>query len=111
MKSDHHTSSWLFESPLAPFVDAFMLHLFDCRYASNTIDNYLAGLTHFAHWLTESHIDVKTIDERLIQLFWMSICQAVAASNRHSLMLKICMRHWDIYWHSYETMPSSPIPR
>ncbi|OAI26199.1 site-specific integrase [Methylomonas koyamae] len=69
MKSDHHTSSWLFESPLAPFVDAFMLHLFDCRYASNTIDNYLAGLTHFAHWLTESHIDVKTIDERLIQLF------------------------------------------
>jgi site-specific recombinase XerD len=46
-----------------------MLHLFDCRYASNTIDNYLAGLTHFAHWLTESHIDVKSIDERLIQRF------------------------------------------
>lgn len=69
MKSNHHTSSWLFESPLAPFVDAFMLHLFDCRYASNTIDNYLAGLTHFAHWLTKSHIDVKTIDEGLIQRF------------------------------------------
>jgi hypothetical protein len=50
MKSDHHTSSWLFESQLAPFVDAFKLHLFDCRYASNTIDNYLSGLTHFAHW-------------------------------------------------------------
>jgi site-specific recombinase XerD len=46
-----------------------MLHLFDCRYASNTIDNYLAGLTHFAHWLTESHVDVKSIDERLIQRF------------------------------------------
>lgn len=69
MKSDHHTNSWLFESPLAPFVDAFMLHLFDCRYASNTIDNYLAGLTHFAHWLTKSYIDVKTIDEGLIQRF------------------------------------------
>lgn len=63
MNADHHTSSWLFESQLAPFVDAFMLHLFDCRYASNTIDNYLAGLTHFAHWLTQSHIDVKNIDE------------------------------------------------
>lgn len=69
MKSDNHTSSWLFESQLAPFVDAFMLHLFDCRYASNTIDNYLAGLTHFAHWLTQSHIDVKNIDEKLIQRF------------------------------------------
>jgi hypothetical protein len=35
--------------------------------------NYLAGLTHFAHWLTESHIEVKTevktIDEGLIQHF------------------------------------------
>ncbi|MFA5172717.1 MAG: site-specific integrase [Sulfuriferula sp.] len=69
MNSDHHTSSWLFESPLAPFVDAFMLHLFDCRYASNTIDNYLAGLTHFAHWLTQSNIDVKHINEKLIQRF------------------------------------------
>lgn len=69
MKSDYHTSNWLFNSQLAPFVDAFMLHLFDCRYASNTIDNYLAGLTHFAHWLTESHIDVSSIDEGLIQHF------------------------------------------
>lgn len=69
MYSDHHTSGWLLESQLAPFVDAFMLHLFDCRYAFNTINNYLAGLTHFAHWLTESHIDVKTIDEGLIQRF------------------------------------------
>ena len=69
MKSDHHTNSWLFESQLAPFVDAFMLHLFDCRYASSTIDNYLAGLTHFAHWLTQSNIDVKHIDEKLIQRF------------------------------------------
>lgn len=69
MYVDHHTASWLLDSSLAPHVDAFMLHLFDCRYASNTIDNYLAGLTHFAHWLTESHIDVKSIDERLIQRF------------------------------------------
>jgi len=69
MNSDHHTSRWLFESQLAPFVDAFMLHLFDCGYASNTINNYLAGLTHFAHWLTLDNIDVKSIDEKLIQQF------------------------------------------
>jgi len=69
MYADHHTTSWLLDSPLAPHVDAFMLHLFDCRYASNTIDNYLAGLTHFAHWLTQSHIEVKSIDEKLIQHF------------------------------------------
>jgi len=54
---------------LAPYVDAFMLHLFDCRYASNTINNYLAGLSHFAHWTTLCNIDVKSIDEKLIQQF------------------------------------------
>jgi len=65
----HHTTSWLLESVLAPYVDAFMLHLFDCRYASNTINNYLAGLSHFAHWTTLYNIDVKSIDEKLIQQF------------------------------------------
>lgn len=104
MKSDHHTSSWLFESQLAPFVDAFMLHLFDCRYASNTIDNYLAGLTHFAHWLTESPIDVKTIDERLIQHFLDDhlpncCCEQPAFSNAKDLhaalghLLRILLTH------------------
>jgi integrase/recombinase XerC len=69
MNSDHHTSNWLFESQLAPFVDAFMLHMFDCRYASNTINNYLAGLAHFAHWITLGNIDVKSINEKLIHQF------------------------------------------
>ena len=69
MYADHHTTSWLINSPLVPHVDAFMLHLFDCRYASNTIDNYLAGLTHFAHWIVLINIDIKSIDEKLIQRF------------------------------------------
>jgi integrase/recombinase XerC len=90
MYVDHHTASWLLDSPLAPHVDAFMLHLFDCRYASNTIDNYLAGLTHFAHWLTESQLDVKTIDEGLIQRFLdehlpSCCCEQPAFSDAKSL--------------------------
>ena len=32
----HHTSTWLLESQLAPFVDAFMLHFIECRYESHT---------------------------------------------------------------------------
>ena len=90
MNSYHHTSSWLFESQLAPFVDAFMLHLFDCRYASNTIANYLAGLTHFAHWLTQNNIDVKNIDEKLIQRFLdghlpICCCEKPAFTNAKDL--------------------------
>jgi site-specific recombinase XerD len=41
-----------------------MLHLLDCHYASNTIDNYQAGLTRLAHWTTQCNIDVKNIDEK-----------------------------------------------
>jgi len=67
--ANDHTLTWLLDSQLAPHVDAFMLHLFDCRYASNTINNYLAGLTHFAHWISQCNIDVKSIDETLIQQF------------------------------------------
>ncbi len=44
MNTSQHTAIWLLDSELAPHVDAFMRHLFDCRYASNTINNYLAGL-------------------------------------------------------------------
>ena len=69
MNTSQHTAIWLLDSELAPHVDAFMLHLFDCRYASNTINNYLAGLTHFAHWISQCNIDIKSIDETLIQQF------------------------------------------
>lgn len=69
MKTARQTTRWLYESQLAPFVDAFMLHLLDCRYASNTINNYHAGLAHFAHWATVCNIELKSIDEKLIQQF------------------------------------------
>ncbi len=64
-----HTSLWLFESQLSCHVDALMLHFLDCRYASHTIDNYLAGLTHFAHWISQCKIDIKSIDQTLIERF------------------------------------------
>jgi integrase/recombinase XerC len=64
-----HKLLWLLESQLAPHVDALMLHFLDCRYASNTINNYLAGLTHFARWISLCNIDVKGIDEKLIERF------------------------------------------
>lgn len=67
--ANRHILPWLLESQLAPHVDALMLHLLDCRYASNTVDNYLAGLTHFARWISQCNIDVKSIDEALIKKF------------------------------------------
>ena len=96
MNSNQHTTSWLFESQLTPFVDAFMLHLFDCRYASNTIDNYLAGLTHFAHWCTQCNIDVKTIDEKLIQRFLddhLPNCRCEKSASHNAKDLRAALGH------------------
>jgi integrase/recombinase XerC len=67
--SQHHASTWLNDSQLTPYVDAFTQHLFNCRYASNTISNYLAGLAHFAHWTNLCNVDVECIDEKLIYQF------------------------------------------
>jgi hypothetical protein len=50
--SHHHTTDWLLESQLAPYVDAFTQYLVECRYASHTTNAYLACIAHFAHWST-----------------------------------------------------------
>lgn len=67
-----HTLPWLLESQLSPHVDALMLHFLDCRYASSTINNYLAGLAHFACWINQCNIDVKSIDETLTSIYKQS---------------------------------------
>jgi hypothetical protein len=43
MNPHHHSTLWLLESQLAPYVDAYTQHLIECRYASHTTDYYLAS--------------------------------------------------------------------
>jgi len=69
MNPHHHSTLWLLESQLAPYVDAYTQHLIECRYASHTTDYYLASIAHFAHWSTQCAIDVQRIDEKMVQQF------------------------------------------
>jgi hypothetical protein len=69
MNPYHHSTLWLLESQLAPYVDAYTQHLTECRYASHTTDFYLASIAHFAHWSTQCAIDVQRIDEKVVQQF------------------------------------------
>ena len=64
-----HSTTWLLESPLAAYVDAFTHHFTDERYAPATVDTYLGCLAHFAHWSTQSGIDIHGIDEKVVQQF------------------------------------------
>ena len=69
MNPHHHSTHWLLESQLAPYVDAYTQHLIECRYASHTTDYYLASIAHFAHWSTQCAIDIQRIDEKMVQQF------------------------------------------
>lgn len=67
--SHHHSTEWLIESQLAPYVDAFTHHLLACRYSSHTTKTYLACLAHFAYWLTSCGLDLHLVDEKIVQQF------------------------------------------
>jgi site-specific recombinase XerD len=69
MNPHHHSTLWLLESQLAPYVDAFTQHLIERRYASHTADSYLACIAHFAHWSTQCGLDVHHIDDKVVQQF------------------------------------------
>jgi len=70
MNSSHnHSTIWLRDSQLAPFVDSFKQHLLECRYASHTTNSYLASIAHFAHWSTQCDIDIHSINEKVVQQF------------------------------------------
>jgi site-specific recombinase XerD len=70
MNSSHnHSTIWLRDSQLAPFVDSFKQHLIECRYASHTTNSYISSIAHFAHWSTQCDIDIHSIDEKVVQQF------------------------------------------
>jgi integrase/recombinase XerC len=69
MNPPHHSTAWLLESQLAPYVDAFTHYLTERRYASNTVDTYLGCIAHFAHWSTQCRLAIHCIDEKVVQQF------------------------------------------
>ena len=69
MNPIYHSTTWLLESQLAAYVDAFTQHLTEGRYAPVTVEKYLSCISHFAHWSTQSEIDIHGIDEKVVQQF------------------------------------------
>lgn len=61
--------AWLSESQLAPFVDDFTHHFTERRYASHTLDTYLACIAHFARWMNRCRLDIDQINESAVQRF------------------------------------------
>lgn len=95
MNPDYHSTAWLHESQLAPYVDAFTHHLTEGRYASNTIDSYLGCIAHFARWTTLSHLDIHRVDEKVVQQFFDHLphCDCASQVRRDSKDLRAALGH------------------
>ena len=66
----HRTpKAWLVNSALAPHLDAFAAHLRHGRYAATTTHGYIAGVAHFARWMTQRDLPVQLLDERTVEQF------------------------------------------
>jgi len=69
MNPYYHTTAWLFDSQLAPHIDALKHHFIQGRYSPHIVDAYFSCIVHFAHWLTQSDIDIIRINETVVQQF------------------------------------------
>jgi integrase/recombinase XerC len=61
--------AWLLNSALAPHLDAFAAHFQRGRYAASTIQGYVNGIAHFAHWMTQCELSVQMLDQRSVEQF------------------------------------------
>ena len=60
---------WLFNSVLAPHAIAYAAYLRRGRYAATTVKGYVAGIAHFARWMTACYLPVRLLDEHTVEQF------------------------------------------
>lgn len=60
---------WLLNSVLAPHAVAFAAYLRRGRYAATTIKGYVAGIAHFARWMTQCYLPVRLLNEHTVGQF------------------------------------------
>jgi site-specific recombinase XerD len=62
-------STFLLNSALAPYLDAFNDRLRRGRYAAVTINSHVSGIAHFARWMAQQDLSVQSLDESSITQF------------------------------------------
>jgi integrase/recombinase XerD len=79
---------------IEPLVAAFVNHLSALGYTGLTATNYENSARHFAHWLTQSHIDVADVDDDVIRRFARHRCRCPGIRRRDRLSIKYVKRTW-----------------
>lgn len=97
----HHDSStgrtnWLAEGLVGTYADLYIQYLTDCKYAPNTVHNYLASIAHFAQWASSKKLRLQQIDESSVIEFLdihLPACSCARPTHRERGDLSAALGH------------------
>lgn len=88
-------AAWLRASALAPFVPAYWSRLTERRYAPDTVQHYMCGLAHFAHWSCRARLDLGNLApavERFLEQH-LPRCNCPHPVLRVAMLLRAALNH------------------
>lgn len=108
MKFSKQSKAWLLDSPLFAYIETYKQHCIPTASSSETIKDYLYCFAHFAHWLTQSRLDIHYINEQIIHMFihgYLSKCNNISESyiseTQSALIHLINMFHSGLSGHQH----------
>jgi len=69
MKYLDQSTEMLLNSPLVPYIEIYKQHFIQESYSPITIKKYFYCIAHFAHWMTQSNIDIYHVNKATINKF------------------------------------------
>lgn len=88
-------AAWLRASALAPFVPAYWRRLTERHYAPDTVQHYMCGLAHFAHWSRRARFELGSLGsaaERFIAEH-LPRCRCPHPVLRGPLLIRASLHH------------------
>jgi len=84
MKYLDQSTEMLLNSPLTPYIETYKQHFIQESYSPITIRKYFYCIAHFAHWMTQSNIDIYHVNKATINKFicgHLPVCTCKKASR------------------------------
>lgn len=111
------TQACLRNSVLEPHIEAFVTHLERGRYATNTSQSYVAGVAHFARWMTQCCLPLQMLDEQAVGQFLndhLAHCDCPSPAYRDIRNLRAALHHLLAVLRTQgvidkQSLPTSPI--
>lgn len=88
-------AAWLRGSFLAPFVPAYWRRLMERQYAPDTVQHYMCGLAHFAHWSRRARFELDSVGRAVDRFIdeHLPRCRCPHPVLRGPLLVRAALRH------------------